>query len=174
MEAEREGVEGAEWEEVSSLLWSGAMQAAARQELETRGLASIPRQRPPAGRKVYIQTSGRVCCEAVRNSFHLALQPPLPLYSTTGSAGSSSCFGVPLTASQTQLLLDPVDGCGHGVWLPQVFVSCVRVLRNNVQTPGLFRKTGSVTRQRALRVWTPCHIIYRGQRCSSSPTLRPL
>ena len=49
-------------------------------------------------------------------------------------------------------MLEPSDGCGLGVWLPRVFVECVHELRENLQSPGLFRKAGSVTRQRTIRV----------------------
>ena len=80
---------------------------------------------------------------------HFSLQPPRP----PSRASGGQCFGAPLNAPQPQLLLEVADGSGQGVWLPRVFVECVQSLRGNIQCPGLFRKAGSVTRQRAIRVW---------------------
>ena len=81
---------------------------------------------------------------------HTHTQPPLPPPHTA----SSGCFAVSLTSQQPRLLLEPLDGRGQGVWLPRVFVECVCVLRRHLHSPGLFRKAGSVARQRAMRVHT--------------------
>ena len=86
--------------------------------------------------------------------------PPLPQPPRASTVTGSNCFGVSLGSPQPLLPLRPPGGRGQEVCLPRVFVECVHHLRERVQCPGLFRKTGSVTRQRAMRVNKFTHLYF--------------
>ncbi|CAI8048406.1 Rho GTPase-activating protein 11A [Geodia barretti] len=126
------------WREVPALLKAETVQAAVRNHLESKGLGA--RQLEPKQRLRRPRMAGK--------------KPPLP--PQVWVSDERVCFGVALEAPQPKQLLEPLDGRGIGVWLPRVFAECVRVLRENVGVAGIFRKSGSLTRQRVLRSTLEC------------------
>ena len=148
------------WREVPALLKAETVQAAVRNHLESKGLGARqlePKQRLRRPRMAGKKVEGTVYASWPVNNVSLLpfiflslFQPPLP--PQVWVSDERVCFGVALEAPQPKQLLEPLDGRGIGVWLPRVFAECVRVLRENVGVAGIFRKSGSLTRQRVLRV----------------------
>lgn len=66
--------------------------------------------------------------------------------------GSGGCFGAMLEATRDRLPYRLESGEGVMVQLPRFFVEAVRFLEQNAGCEGIFRKAGSVARQKNLRL----------------------